>query len=54
MGRKAAGSTLRTKLIAFRLNDEEDADRVQKMQARSITDVSAYYRTLQDEDEGSR
>lgn len=46
------GSTPRSHLVGVRLNDEEKADLETKMAARALTDRSAYYRTLQQEDEG--
>jgi hypothetical protein len=53
MGRKTAGATPRSKLVAFRLNAEEDRERIEKMASRGISDTSDYYRTLQKEDDGA-
>jgi len=50
MGRKPDGSGPREKLVAFRLNAEEVAERDSNMARRGLSDVSAYYRTLQQED----
>lgn len=52
MGRKTDGSSVRGKLVAIRLNDEEAEDLEQKKARRGLRDTSAYYRTLQKEDRG--
>lgn len=50
MGRKTDGATVRNKLVAFRVNDEEAADLERKKARRGIRETSDYYRTLQKED----
>jgi hypothetical protein len=50
MGQKMQGSTPRDKLVAFRLNTEEDAERLENMNRRGLTDTSKYFRTLMHED----
>lgn len=52
MGQKMQGATPRDKLVAFRLNTEEDQERERKMARRGMTDKSVYFRTLMHEDEG--
>jgi hypothetical protein len=52
MGRKTDGTSVRNKLVAFRLNDEETADLERKKARRGLSDTSAYYRQLQKEDRG--
>ncbi len=54
MGRSLDGSAPRNKLVAFRLNPEEDAEMIEKMTARNEPEVSRYFRTLMHEDEGPR
>jgi hypothetical protein len=50
MGRKTDGSSVRGKLVAFRLNTEELDDLAEKKRRRGIRETSDYYRTLQKED----
>jgi trehalose-6-phosphatase len=52
MGRRTDGSSVRGKLVAIRLNDEEAEDLERKKKRRGLRDTSAYYRKLQQEDQG--
>lgn len=51
MGRKLDGSAPRGKLVAIRLNPEEEAELEEKRARRSLG-ISSYFRTLMKEDDG--
>jgi hypothetical protein len=50
MGRKLEGSAPRAKLVAIRLNPEEEQDLEQKRARRGLG-ISDYFRTLMKEDD---
>lgn len=44
------GASPRDKLVAFRVNAEEDVELQRKMACRGVTDKSAYFRSRIEED----